>query len=386
MRCRIFLTAWIALLLAGIAVRAQTKLTDEELHQRFARMGTTTADNCDLPAANEPADEDKIESAILEAAEDRVLEELNARATKPEQAKAIINQRLELFQKMGEDTEAIWPKENRWHFEVAEMLPAIVIKFEYRTEGHFRAFGIERSTEKGKPSQWQSLGGDHWDDYSDTPWSKLNVFPLHRGPLGAVRFLVSMQGGGCAGSYGLRYAIEEWNPEEDVSLSEAVSQNGAEGLDAEPEQPVTKKVPFSTVGMLKTEGTRITLPYCEFTQLDTWDNPSLCMVDTYDVSGDAIQFVGRRYNRPDLAPIAKALQYAKAHDLPALRGYCVSDMVAQKILRELPGGYGFDAELETLQLGGGRERVRPAYSGVPGFVVEKHSSRWLIASFDAGQE
>jgi hypothetical protein len=230
------------------------------------------------------------------------------------------------------------------------------------------------------------LGEDHWDDYRDLPWSKLNVFPLHRGPLGAVRFLVSMQGGGCAGSSGLRYAIEEWNPEEIFYLSEAVSQSGVKGMDAEPEQPVTKQVPFPTVGVLKTEGMRITLPYCEFTQLDTWDNPSLCMVDTYDVSGDAIRFVGRRYNRPDLAPVAKALEFAKSHDLPALRGYCASDVVAQKILRELPGGYGFDTELETLQLGGGRERVRPAYSGVPGFVVEKHGGRWMIVSFDAGQE
>ena len=110
------------------------------------------------------------------------------------------------------------------------------------------------------------------------------------------------------------------------------------------------------------------------------------MADTYDVSRDAITFVGRRYNRPDLAPVAKALEYAKAHDLPALRGYCASDAVAQKILRTLPGGYGFDAELEALQLGATRERVRPAYSRVPGFVVEKHGDRWLIVSFDAGQE
>ncbi|HEX4319786.1 MAG TPA: hypothetical protein VHZ52_02720, partial [Acidobacteriaceae bacterium] len=230
------------------------------------------------------------------------------------------------------------------------------------------------------------LGEDHWDDYHDLPWSKLDVFPLHRGSSGTVRFLLSMVGGGCVGSYGRKYAIEEWNPEEDFYLSEAVNQTGAVEMDAEPEQPPTKKVPFPTVGMLKTEGTQITLPYCEFTQLDTWDNPSLCMVDTYDISGDAIRFVGRRYNRPDLAPVAKALEYARAHDLPALRAYCVSDVVAQKILRELPGGYGFDAELEVLQLGATRERARPAYSGVPGFVVEKHGGRWLIVSFDAGQE
>ena len=377
-RC-IVLSAWIVLLLAGMAAHAQTKQTDQELHQLFARMATTTADNCDLPAADEPADENKIENTILQTAEDRALEYLNASAAKPEQAKAIITQRLELFQKMGEETEATWPKENRWHFEVVEMLPAIVIKFAYRTEGHFRAFGIVQSAEKDKPPQWQHLGEDHWDDYQSFSWQKLNVFTLHRGPSESVRFLVSMQGGGCAGSYGLRYAIEEWNPKRDSYLSETISQSGAEGLDAEPEQSPTKKFPFPTVGVLKTEGTRITLPYCQFTQLDTWDNPSLCMVDTYDVSGDVATFVGRRYNRPDLVPVAKVLKYANERDLPAVRAYCVSDAVARKIMHE---GYGFEDELEVLRLGPNRERVRSAYSDQPGFIVERRDERWLIASFD----
>jgi hypothetical protein len=188
-----------------------------------------------------------------------------------------------------------------------------------------------------------------------------------------------MTGGGCAGSFGQRYAIEEWNPVREEYLSEAISQTGASGLEASPEHPPTKEDPFPTVGVLKTDGTRITLPYCEFTQLDTWDNPSLCMVDTYDVSGDVVVFLGRRYNRPDLVPVAKALGYAKAHDLPALRAYCASDAVARKILRE--GGYGFDAELETVRLGAGRERVRAAYSDDAGFLVEKRGNRWLVVSF-----
>jgi len=165
-----------------------------------------------------------------------------------------------------------------------------------------------------------------------------------------------------------------------------MTQNGAEGLGEEPEQPPSKKVPFPAAGVLKTEGTRISLPYCQFTGIDTWDNPSLCMVDTYDISGDAVTFVDRRYNRPDLVPVAKVLEYAKAHDLPALRAYCISDTLARKMLSELGSGYGFDAELETLPLSARRERVRPAYSDAPGFVVEKRVDRWLVVSFDAGQQ
>jgi hypothetical protein len=379
---RIVLSAWIILLLAGMAAHAQIKTTDEELRQLFTRTATAKPDNCDLPT-DEPADEEKIESTILQTAEDRALEDLNTRTAKPEQAKAILIQTLEPLDRMSDKAEVAWPKENRWHFEVVEMMPAIVIKFTYRTQEHFQAFGIVQSTGKGKPLQWQHLGEDHWDDYRDMPWSTLSLYPLRRGLSGAVRFLTVMTGGGCAGSFGLRYAIEEWNPERDSYLSEAISQSGAEGLDAQPEHPPTKKVPFPTVGVLKTEGTRITLPYCEFTQLDTWDNPSLCMVDTYDVSADSVIFIGRRYNRPDLLPVAKALEYAKAHDLPALRGYCASDAVAWKILRELDGGYGFDAALETVRLDAGRERVRAEYSNEHGFVVEKRGDRWVVVSFSS---
>lgn len=379
------LATLIALVLAMPTRSAQSKESGQEVEQLFKKMAAVSATTCGN-SAEDPPDEDKIESAILQAAEDQALENLNARAAKPEQAKAIITQKLEPFERMSKETEAAWPKENRWHFEVIEMLPAILVQFTYRTQGHFLALGIVQSTEKDKPPQWQNLGEDHWDDYSSRSWSQLELSRLHRGPSGAVRFLVSMAGGGCAGSWGRKYGVEEWNPKSDFLLSEAISQIGAEGMDSEPEQPPTKKVPFPTVGVLRTKGMQITLPYCQFTQLDTWDNPSLCMVDTYDLSGDSVVFVSRRYNRPDLAPVAKALEYAKTHDLPALRGYCASEAVARKILRELPGGYGFDAELETVPMGAGREGVRSAYSGVPGFVVEKHGDRWIVVSFDAGQK
>lgn len=371
------------LLLAGMASHAQAKQTDEDLHRLFVSMASAQPYVCG-PSMDDQTE--KAEDAIVQAAEDRALEALNAGVHTPEQAKAIIAQALEPFAKLSEETEAAWPKETRWHFEVVEILPAVAIQFTYRDKVHFRATGIVPGSEKSKPLKWQHLGEDSWEGSAFTSWSQAKISPLNRGPANAVRFLVSMQGGGCAGSYGVQYSIEEWNPGTDSDLHEVMSQSGAEGMDDPLVQAPTKKVPFPKAGVLKTDGARITLPYCQFTQLDTWDNPSLCMVDTYDLSGDDVAFVSRRYNRPDLAPVAKVLEYAKTHDLPALRGYCASEAVARKILRELPGGYGFDAELETVPMGAGREGVRPAYSGVPGFVVEKHGDRWIVVSFDAGQK
>ena len=364
------------LLLFGIAAHAQSKQTNEDLGQLFASVATAQPYVCGDSIEDSTA---KVEDAIVQAAEDRALEALNAGVHAPVEAKAVIVHALEPFAKLSEQTETAWPKETRWSFELVEMLPAVAIRFTYRDKEHFRTLGIVQDAGKNKPPQWQHLGEDHWDDYTSTAWSHVSLYPLHRGPSDAVRFLVVVSGGGCAGSWGMRYSIEEWNPEKDSDLREAMSQNGSEGLEAEPEQHPSDKVPFPAAGVLKTKGARITLPYCQFTQLDTWDNPSLCMVDTYDVSGSSVVFAGRRYNRPDLVPVAKVLEYEKAHDLPALRAYCTSDAVARKILRE--GGYGFDAELETVRLGAARERVRAAYSNDAGFVVEKRGARWLVVSF-----
>jgi hypothetical protein len=125
------------------------------------------------------------------------------------------------------------------------------------------------------------------------------------------------------------------------------------------------------------------LPFCWFSGIDTWDNPSMCAVDTYDLSGDSVRFQSRAYNRPDLLPVAKAIEFAEKHDYPAVLAYCASASVARKIVRELATGYGFDTEVEIKELGPGRERVRPAYSDVPGFVVEKRGDRWVVVSFSS---
>jgi hypothetical protein len=106
-------------------------------------------------------------------------------------------------------------------------------------------------------------------------------------------------------------------------------QTGSFGLD--------DKVPgFPQIGRLRTEGRRVTLPYCWFSPIDTWDNPSLCAIDSYDLSGRTARFVGRVYNRPDLVPVAKAMEYAQKRDYPPFSGSCASSGVARWLVRDLP--------------------------------------------------
>lgn len=42
------------------------------------------------------------------------------------------------------------------------------------------------------------------------------------------------------------------------------------------------------MGDLKTNGSAIMLPYCWSSPIDTWDNPSLCAADSYDISATPV--------------------------------------------------------------------------------------------------
>jgi hypothetical protein len=250
----------------------------------------------------------------------------------------------------------------------------LVVKMGIRQDERFFAFGIPADSAKSDHA-WQQIG---WNDESSqfsVPPSRVDLYPLHRGPSGHARFLANMIYSGCAGSIGVGYDAREWDPEGTGSLARIIKQEGSFGLD--------NKVPdFPQIGKLQTDGPLITLPYCSFSAIDTWDNPSLCAVDTYDLSGDEVKFRSRLYNRPDLVPIAKAIEYAGKRDYHAVLGYCASDAIARRMVRDLPPDVGGADPLQVTRIGSGRERVRlgDPDSGYR-FDVEKRGHRWVVVAF-----
>jgi hypothetical protein len=132
-------------LLFGIAVHAQSKQTDEDLGRHFASMATAQPYVCGDSIEDST---EKVEDTIVRAAEDRVLEALNAGVHAPVEAKAVIVHTLEPFAKLSAQTETVWPKETRWSFEILEMLPALAIQFTYRDKAHFRILGIVQDSKK----------------------------------------------------------------------------------------------------------------------------------------------------------------------------------------------------------------------------------------------
>ncbi|HMD50117.1 MAG TPA: hypothetical protein VKG79_13505, partial [Bryobacteraceae bacterium] len=170
-----------------------------------------------------------------------------------------------------------------------------------------------------------------------------------------------------------------------ASLDEFIKLEGAASqLDTIGESvysPRDQEHSFLPVGELKTEGSLITLPYCWFSAIDSWNNPSLCAANSYDISGDRVRFVNSVYNRPDLLPIAKAIVHAQAHDYPAVLAYCGSPAVAREMVRDIPtlvtGAVGFKIK----RTGPVKKTVELGEQPTLHFDVEKRGDRWLVVSF-----
>lgn len=332
-------------------------------------------DPCGPPYGNENNwHTSAVESRLFDAAQGIVTDALNDRDT----ARAPKDRASAALKRLEDESARInteWPEENRFHFELLDIAPALVVKMGVRSHERFFVFGIfEGAPGKTHPT-WSEIGSDEEGlSEPEVPRSTLSLFALHRGPSGSPRFLAAFGHIGCAGSNGIAYDAREWNPERIAGLAQIIKQSGAFGLD--------DKVPgFPQIGDLKTDGPRITIPYCWFSPIDTWDNPSLCAVDTYDLSGDNARFISRVYNRPDLLPVAKAIEYAGQRDYGALLGYCGSAQVADGLMHDLPPFVYAGAAIHVTSMGNGKERVELGDGPDYRFDVEKRNGRWLVVAF-----
>ena len=319
-----------------LCAQAPQSMPPSDFHQLLQEMAQLSPNPCG-PSHGKQEDwhSEDLELRLFSQAADVVVHSLNAGpgpSSSPEQrASAALNE----LEQVSSKTNATWPEENRFHFQLLDLSPALVVKMNIRAQETFFVFGVPEE-DSGKPNHaWHNVGSEEISSALDAPTSRLNLFPLHRGPSRNARFLAKVVYGGCGGGGGVAYEALEWNPKGTGALEPLIEQDGSFGLD--------EKVPeFEPIGKLQTEGPLITLPYCWFSAIDTWDNPSLCAVDTYDVEGDEVRFRSRAYNRPDLVPVAKAIEYAEKRDYPAVLGYCTSEDVARALVREIPPGVEAD--------------------------------------------
>lgn len=309
-----------------------------------------------------------IEGSLFSEAADAVVRNLNAGATTSPRERAA--EALKRLEKMSAEINVAWPDENRFHFEISEFSPVLVAKVSIRTQADVLVFGVPQFQE-GKPNRlWRQVSAYSTSANHQSPQTSIAIFPLHRGPSGNVRFLAHFDYSACAGGFGVGYEAFEWDGKFDFA-TEILDQQGEFGLEAPKAFPV--------IGELRTKGALLTIPYCWSSAIDYWDNPSLCSVDTYDLSRDDVRFRSRRYNRPELVPIAKAMEYAGEHNLQAVRGYCGSEEIARRLVREIPDISGA-SDPKIARTGSGRERVVFVDAGSY-FDVEKQADGWVITAF-----
>ena len=347
--------------------------------QTFSEFLNKIASEEPDPCSNGPEqiDNEWEEFSVFVSAENYVTEELNsplnASAKPAERATAA----LKKLETASAQINAAWPQDNRFHFQLLDLQQAIVVKISIRTHDRYSVIIFGKHSENSKES-WQAAGSGGDDLEGKVSRLSLDLFPLQRGPSLNPRFLAQYTNIGCAGNaIGVTYDAEEVNASGDGSANQIIKQEGAFGLSETAQARPTSKHPFAPIGTLHTQGRMITLPYCWFSAIDTWDNPSMCAVDTYDLSGDTVRFVSRAYNRPDLVPIAKAIEFAEKRDLPATLAYCTSEDVARRLVRDIPP-FNFAGDLQVIRTGIDKERVEMESEQ---FNVEKRDGRWLVTSF-----
>jgi hypothetical protein len=345
-----------------------------DFRQRLRNLAELSHDPCSPPSGREKDwDSASGEHRLFSQAVHMVTVRLNGTPANAEQPKDRAAEALKELEALSAGINAAWPEENRFHFQILEVPPVLVVKMTIRTDARYFVFAAPDEDISGKVQQfWQEVGADDASLEHDSARSLVELFALHRGSSGNARFLTKIESFGCAGSIGVVYDAREWNPKGMGDLAKVIEQEGAFGLD-------DKVRGFPQIGQLRTEGSRITLPYCWFSAIDTWDNPSLCAVNTYDLSRDKVRFRSRIYNRPDLLPVAKALEYAEQRDYPAVLGYCASSQLARRLVREAPP-HVFAEDVRVTRKGNGKERVELG-GGAYRFDVERRSGRWMVVAF-----
>ena len=358
-----------------VAAEAEQLDLQQDFRQRLQKLAVLSPDPCDPPSPREKEwTREDSEFRLFSGAADIVTVALNAASTNAASPKERAAAALGKLEEASSEINADWPEDSRFHFQILDVPPLLVVKMEFRTSARFFAFGVphEEVSEKAQPV-WHRVGSDDVSFEQESARSLIELFELHRGPSGNARFLARIEPFGCAGSVGVVYEAREWNPEGIGSLEKIIHQEGALGLDDNVEG-------FPQIGDLRTEGSLITLPYCRFSAIDTWDNPSLCAMDTYDLSGDDVKFQSRAYNRPDLVPVAKAIEYAQARDFAAARGYCASPEIADRLVRELPPHF-FAGDIQVNATGKGSERVELGDGPVYWLDVEERQGSWVVVDF-----
>ena len=347
----------------------------------FERLLTEALSTPDDPCAAGPGDDRDLEDRISRSAAQELVNELNAG---PELADGSEETRIQdraqrAVRRLTAASSRInieWPDSARFRADVLVASPVIALRTRFRARWALQPIGRPALDAHGAPNRaWQVISPED-DSSMPRDAAVLELFAAHRGPSGRPRVLSRTVAGTCAGSSGLMYRLFEWDSRGPGKLTIPISISGA--ATEEPSSAITdRSTSFPPAGTLRTGGATITLPDRWFSAIDTWDNPSLCAADSYDMSTDVVRFHDRVTNRPDLVPIAQAIMHAQAREYRAVLAYCGSPTIAKDLIENTPP-FVFADTLKVTRLGSGTERVEFGFEDEFTVDVERRPSGWTI--------
>jgi len=158
---------------------AQAELTHSapDVQQLLTKLAGVKPDPCGPPyevIAN-PAD---IEDHVFRQAEEIVIKALNENSADRKESLQRAGQALKRLEQLSADINAPWPEENRFHFQMLDLSPALVVKMAIGTHDRFYVLGIPAESHGDQERLWQEVGRDEEIIGDRVPQSHLEIYPF----------------------------------------------------------------------------------------------------------------------------------------------------------------------------------------------------------------
>ena len=334
----------------------------ERFGQLARRLAGLQPDDCEAPRATDLGSEEiyRIEDKLFAAAADVVLQSLNE---DPERSLQAAQEALDQLKRIGNRENNGWPEKSRFRFSLFTLPLALAVTLDIRDQASVAFFGVPQADHSWKLIDM--LSGT-WPRSLHVPREDIELSPLWQGPSKKARFLAVFVGSGCAAPGGEKFTAYQWDPAWVGTLTPVLRRDStdsdSDGYSQQLSGPVIK------------------IPYCTPTVVDSSLWPQLCSVDTFDLSGDVVKFVGSETNRPDLQVIARVIEYAQKRDLQAVQAYCLTARIARQMTRLMPSQLYFAGQ-EWKQREPEHEVIEFSDGWVIDFTLDKHEGRWFVSDF-----
>ena len=130
---------------------------EQKFGQALEKISSYAADPCSPPdVANQDLAWD--EYTVFNWAAAFVTQELNAPSAEPVSPKERATKALDKLERISTEINKAWPDENRFHSQVLDIPPALVVKMTIRMQATFSVLGIPDESSRKPNREWHEVG------------------------------------------------------------------------------------------------------------------------------------------------------------------------------------------------------------------------------------